>query len=205
MANTPSENAIAIGKQFWAKCAQLIEVYPHRPDNFSGDSEPVALGRQLKTLTTEVASAVCSNEHWEGSASVGKGNWTRVPWAAFFDSRETTSAQKGSIQSSISPVKIGLNVNGLGVAATEFKSNPESKRERSRPGFARRSRPTSNGRDSSMSLREMSRVSASERKLAAGYARGMVFERFVPLDELKANRDDLTERWCPAGDVHIMG
>lgn len=165
MANTPSENAIAIGKQFWAKCAQLIEVYPHRPDNFSGDSEPVALGRQLKTLTTEVASAVCSNEHWEGSASVGKGNWTRVPWAAFFDSRETTSAQKG-----VYPVihfscedRIGMRI-GLGVAATEFKSNPESKAQRSRTRFRKTLAPNFERRDSSMSLREMSRVSASERE-----------------------------------------
>ncbi|MDD4270373.1 MAG: DUF3578 domain-containing protein [Pirellulales bacterium] len=195
MANTPSENAIAIGKQFWAKCAQLIEVYPHRPDNFSGDSEPVALGRQLKTLTTEVASAVCSNEHWEGSASVGKGNWTRVPWAAFFDSRETTSAQKG-----VYPVihfscedRIGMRI-GLGVAATEFKSNPESKAREVSDQVSQDARAQlRTARFIDVVAGDEPRVSFGTGNLAAGYARGMVFERFVPLDELKANRDDLTE------------
>ena len=195
MSHTLNENAIAVGRQFWAKCAQLIEVYPNRPDNFSGDSEPVALGRQLKALTFEVASAVCANEHWHGSASVGKGNWTRVPWVAFFDSRETNSAQKG-----VYPVihfscedPIGIRI-GLGVAATEFKSDPEAKAREVSDQFSE------DARDRLRTARFIDVVAGNEPRiefgtgnLATGYARGMVFERFVPLDELKANPDDLTE------------
>lgn len=195
MSDTLDDNPIAIGTQFWAKCAQLIEVYPHRPDNFSGDSEPVAIGRQLKTLTTEVASAVCANEHWRGSASVGKGNWTRVPWVAFFDSRETTSAQKG-----VYPVihfscedPVGMRL-GLGVAATEFKSDPEAKAREVSDQFSEDTRDQlRTARFIDVVAGHEPRVAFGTGNLATGYARGMVFERFVPLDELKANPNDLTE------------
>lgn len=190
-----NDNAVAIGKQFWVKCAQLIEVYPHRPDTFSGDSEPVAIGRELKAMTTDIASAVCVSEHWQGNASVGKGNWTWVPWVAFFDSRETTSAQKG-----VYPVihfscedPIGMRL-GLGVAATEFKSNPEAKAQEVSDQFPEDVRDQLRGaRFIDVVAGNKPRIKFGTGNLATGYARGMVFERFVPLDELKANPDDLTE------------
>jgi hypothetical protein len=114
--------------EFWQNCARLIEVYPDRPEKYTGESEPVTIERQLKFQSADIAKALCSSEHWRGSASVGKGNWTNLPWVAFFDERESTSAQRG-----VYPVihlscdePVGMRL-GLGVAATEFKDNPEGK------------------------------------------------------------------------------
>ena len=36
-----------------------------------------------------------SYPHIKVKASVGQGNWARVPWIAFLDDRETESTQKG--------------------------------------------------------------------------------------------------------------
>ncbi|MFN9421165.1 MAG: MrcB family domain-containing protein [Pirellula sp.] len=115
-------------EEFWSACLLLLEKYPHRPEKFSGDSEAVRLVRRLRELAKTEANELCPNSYWKGDASVGKGNWTNVPWLAVFDERETTSAQKG-----VYPVfhfscdePVGIRI-GLGVAATEFKDDPEGK------------------------------------------------------------------------------
>lgn len=186
---------MATTTEFWRTCARLIEVYPDRPEKYSGDSEPVNLERQLKSQATDIARALCSNQHWRGSASVGKGNWTNLPWVAFFDERESTSAQNG-----VYPVihlscdePVGIRI-GLGVAATEFKGNPEAKAKQVHAELSDADRTQ---------LRQTKfidvvagaeqRVPMGTGKLAIGYSRGMIFERFVSLDELRTGADQLSE------------
>src|SRR5688572_5827153 len=63
--------------------------------------------------------------------SVGKGNWARVPWIAFFDSRETNSTQNGVFpvyffREDLAGVYLTLN-QGIGVLK-EKHGTPESRR-----------------------------------------------------------------------------
>ncbi len=134
-----SSSDIFEDQDFWSACELLLEKYPHRPERFSGDSDAVRLVRRLRELARTEANEICRNPHWKGDASVGKGNWTNVPWLAVFDERETKSAQKG-----VYPVvhfsceePVGIRI-GLGVAATEFKDDPEGKaRARSMDSYRR--------------------------------------------------------------------
>ncbi|MFO0914389.1 MAG: DUF3578 domain-containing protein [Pirellulales bacterium] len=181
--------------EFWKICARLIEVYPNRPEKLSADSEPVNLERQLKALAANVAQSLCDSEHWQTSASVGKGNWTNLPWVAFFDQRETTSAQSG-----VYPVihfscdaPVGLRL-GLGVAATEFKDNPEAKAKEVHATLLDADR-----RQLGQALfidvieGDQQRVKMGSGKLANGYSRGMIFERFIALNELQSGESQLTD------------
>jgi MoxR-like ATPase len=186
---------MSVETEFWQNCARLIEVYPDRPEKYTGESEPVTIERQLKLQAAAIAKALCNSEHWRGSASVGKGNWTNLPWVAFFDERESTSAQNGVYpvihMSCDEPVGMRL---GLGVAATEFQDNPEAKAKQVHEELS----------DQELAqLREahfidvvqgdQQRVPMGAGKLAIGYARGMIFERFVPLDELRTAASQLSD------------
>jgi hypothetical protein len=191
-------------KDFWSACQLLLEKYPHRPEKFSGDSDAVRLVRRLRELAKAEADELCPNSQWKGDASVGKGNWTNVPWLAVFDERETTSAQKG-----VYPVihfscdePVGIRI-GLGVAATEFKDDPEGK---AREVYGQLPSSTVKG------LRERgfsdviegigSRVSIGSGKLAGGYTRGMIFERFVTLDELRQKSTALPSAFAALLDAY---
>ncbi|MHB8899787.1 MAG: MrcB family domain-containing protein [Thermoguttaceae bacterium] len=194
VSDSLSDNSIALGRQFWQNCARLIEVYPNRPPVLSSEAEPALIRSQLQALTTSLASTLCENKHWRGNASVGLGNWTEVPWVAFFDERETTSAQKGVYPvihiSCDSPKGIRL---GLGVAATEFKDNPETKAREVSTQFSDRDREElRTAKFSDVVAGDRQRIQLGSGKLARGYARGMVFERFIPVDELKTAPDELT-------------
>jgi hypothetical protein len=179
-------------------CQLLLEKYPHRPERFSGDTEAHRLVRQLKEFAKTEADRLCPNNHWKSDASVGKGSWTNVPWLAIFDERESTSAQKG-----VYPVihfscdePVGIRI-GLGVAATEFKDDPEGK---AREVYGQIPSPTIEH------LRELgfsdvvqgigTRVSIGSGKLAGGYTRGMIFERFVELDEIRETSHSLTDAFA---------
>src|SRR4029453_16332997 len=80
---------------FWAGCAQLVELYPSRPPKISREAEVFRVSRQLGTMLERLAEALVPSAFWQATASVGQGQWADVPWCAVFDSRETTTAQKG--------------------------------------------------------------------------------------------------------------
>jgi len=113
-----NDDEVSQWAEFWAVCSRLLTIYPERPVGMSGDAEAKQLERQLKELGSELLPVLCENDHWMVEASVGKGKWASVPWVAFFDSRETTTAQKGVYPvihlSSEAPVGIRI---GLGIAA----------------------------------------------------------------------------------------
>jgi len=186
---------MTVDTEFWQNCARLIEVYPDRPEKYTGESEPVTIERQLKSQAAGIAKALCSGEHWRGSASVGKGNWTNLPWVAFFDERESTSAQKG-----VYPVihlscdePVGMRL-GLGVAATEFKDNPEGKAKEVHDELSDQDRAQlSDAHFIDVVEGDQQRVQLGTGKLAIGYARGMIFERYVPLDELRTGANQLSD------------
>ena len=174
---------------FWSACQLLLEIYPQRPQKLSGDSDAVRLARRLRESAKSEANEICPNLHWKGDASVGKGVWTNVPWLAIFDERETTSAQMG-----VYPVvhfsceePVGIRI-GLALAATEFKDDPEAKArevyDQIRPQGVKLLQ--SNGFTDVIQGSGI-RIPIGSGKLAEGYTRGMIFERFVTLDELRTN------------------
>ncbi len=188
-------------KDFWSACQLLLEKYPHRPKKLSGDSDAVRLVRRLRELAKTEADELCPNLHWKGDASVGKGNWTNVPWLAVFDERETTSAQKG-----VYPVvhfscdePVGIRI-GLGVAAIEFKDDPEGKAREVHGQLPMSTVERLRERGFSDVIQGIgARVSIGSGKLADGYTRGMIFERFVTLDELRQKSS-----WLPSAFAALL-
>jgi len=180
--------------EFWAVCSRLLTIYPERPAGMSGDAEAKQLERQLKELGSELLPVLCESDHWVVEASVGKGNWASVPWVAFFDSRETTSAQKGVYPvihlSSEAPVGIRI---GLGIAAKAYRGREDekaaavweelgdaSRRELTEAGFV----------DVVNGTTERTPIGSGDR--AKRYDKGMVFERFVEMEEMKRSPAELT-------------
>jgi hypothetical protein len=82
--------------EFWAICGRMLDVYPNRPLALSADTEPVRLRRELQVSLETLVRVLVPNSHWRVGASVGQGNWVTVPWCAVYDTRETTSAQRGT-------------------------------------------------------------------------------------------------------------
>jgi hypothetical protein len=85
-----------IAQEFWATCREMLDAYPRRPPTLSADSEPVQIRRRIQSTLGTLAGVLVSNPNWRSAASVGQGNWVTQPWCAVYDSRETTSAQKGT-------------------------------------------------------------------------------------------------------------
>ena len=194
MSEELAEPAFERCTEFWESCARLLAAYPNRPTTMSGDAEVKQLERQLKSLAEEMLPMLCENEFWIVDASVGKGNWASVPWVGIFDSRESTSAQRGVypvIHFSTSE-PIGIRV-GLGVSATEFKSEADEKAaEVSNEFSAEEHEKLVQANLLDVVAGEGSRVEIGSGNLAKKYARGMIFERFAPLDELKSTPLELT-------------
>ncbi len=158
------------------------------------DAEAKQLERQLKELGGELLPLLCPNEHWVVAASVGKGNWATVPWVAFFDSRQTTSAQKGVYPvihlSSENPVGIRI---GLGIAATAYRGREDEKAASVWEELGGESRQALIDASFIDVVRGASeRTSIGTGGLARRYDKGMVFERFVGLEELKRSPAELT-------------
>ncbi|MFK8114839.1 MAG: DUF3578 domain-containing protein [Rubripirellula sp.] len=189
-----NDDEVSQWAEFWAVCSRLLTIYPERPATMSGDAEAKQLERQLKELGGELLPELCENEHWLVDASVGKGNWAAVPWVAFFDTRETTTAQKGVYPvihlSSDDPV--GIRV-GLGIAAKAFRGREDEKAADvwEQLGGESRQQMTEAGFVDVISG-TTSRTSIGSGSLAKRYAKGMVFERFVDLEELKRHPAELT-------------
>lgn len=189
-----SENATDRWNAFWDACSRLLAVYPERPTGMNGDAEAKQLERRLRELANELLPLLCENEHWLAEASVGKGNWAAVPWVAFFDRRETTSAQKG-----VYPVihfsceePIGIRI-GLGIAATAYRGREDEKAAAVRDELGEQIRQlmweaafvdvvSGNG----------VRTPIGSGGLARRYEKGMVFERFVDFEQLKRSPAELT-------------
>ncbi len=188
------EDEITGWAKFWATCTRLLTTYPDRPATMSGESEAKKLESRLKMLAEEMLPLLCESEYWLADASVGKGNWAAVPWVAIFDSRESSSAQKGVYPViHFSPEEpVGIRI-GLGVAATEFKSQANEKAAEVHSELSTEERQEL---ESAGFLDVVDgdgvRVEMGTGNLAKKYARGMILERFVPFDELKATPRELT-------------
>ncbi len=188
------EPSIQVLQEFWSTCAELIRIFPDKPERFSGDTEAVRLVRTLKKMIATAAEELAPNEFWLGDAAVGKGNWARVPWVALFDTRETKSAQRGVYPvihlSCESPQ--GLRI-GLGVAATEFKGRLEEKAVEVRDQMSASSISNMGNLFNDATLGTEERIEIGSTNLAKGYSKGMVFERFFTLEELNQPSADLTK------------
>ncbi len=194
MSSDLSDDLISKWAEFWAVCSRLLTIYPDRPAAMSGDAEASELGRQLKSRGSELLPVLCANEHWVVDGSVGKGKWATVPWVAFFDSRETTSAQKGVYPvihfSAETPVGIRI---GLGVAATAFRGRADEKAAAVWEELGEQSRTEladAGFVDVVSGTSQRTPIGSGDH--ARRYDKGMVFERFVDLDELKQSPAEST-------------
>jgi hypothetical protein len=74
---------------------QLMEIYPDRRSKpFGTDQELWAIISRLQERLSSLP-AVTSRKSVRVTWSVGQGNWARVPWLAFLDSRVTDTTQRG--------------------------------------------------------------------------------------------------------------
>lgn len=73
----------------------LAEYEDARQQQPFGRESPI--WRQFEELTSllNASDAVASRSTLSASWSAGRGNWARVPWIAFLDSRETTTTTRG--------------------------------------------------------------------------------------------------------------
>jgi 5-methylcytosine-specific restriction protein B len=65
-----------------------------KKESFGNQSPMYQRFRRLESMFAKTAP-VSSRSTLKASASPGQGNWSKVPWIAFLDNRETTSTQKG--------------------------------------------------------------------------------------------------------------
>ncbi len=192
--NELSEEEVTSWGEFWATCARLLAIYPDRPAAMSGETEAKQLERQLKMLAEERLPLLCESDYWLVDASVGKGNRASGPWVAIFDSRESTSAQQGVyLLIHLSPQDpIGVRI-GLGVSVTAFKSQADEKAAEVHSEMLQEEREElSNVGFVDIVEGDGPRVEMGTGNLAKKYARGMLFERFVSLDELTSTPRELT-------------
>lgn len=180
--------------KFWQLCSDLLDAYPNRPAKLTRDSAPKKIEIQLKRQAEGILPVLCASDHWRADASVGKGNWASVPWVAIFDSRESISAQQGVYPViHLSPAEpIGIRV-GLGVSATEFKSQADEKASDvyRKLTVAEREELSDRGFTDVINTSD-DRIKIGSGKLARKYAQGMIFERFVPVDQLRSNPEEIT-------------
>lgn len=189
-----NDDEISQWAEFWAVCTRLLTIYPERPANISGDAEAKQLERQLKLLGSELMPVLCESDYWLVDASVGKGNWAAVPWVAFFDTRESRSAQHGVYPvihlSSTDPVGIRI---GLGISAVDFRGREDEKAEAVWEEIG------AEGRQQLFDAGFIDVVHGNTDRTAIGtgdrarrYDKSMIFERFVMFDELKRSSAELT-------------
>ena len=188
MISTP-ENRARIAKEFWNACLEMLEAYPHRPPALSADSEPVQIRRRIQTSLAALASVLLPNPNWRSAASVGQGNWAATPWSAVFDSRVTTSAQKGTYPVIHFLSDAGQLRLGWGVSWTEY--GPEGQQQRANEV----ARTLTESELSALQSRSFHIVQHSDMPTIPEHATesGMVVWKMVPRSVLEAATDELTE------------
>lgn len=186
---------MASSPDLWQKCARLIQIYPDRPPRLTADTELMRLQQELNSEAAEFANTLCPNQHWKANASVGLGNWAEVPWIAIFDVRESTSAQSGVypvLHFSCDEV-VGMRI-GLGVSVSEFRDNLADKAKEVHAEFSDGDRnQLRRAQFIDVVAGTEERVTFGSGRRAVDYARGMIFERFVSLQDLQTSGDQLTD------------
>ncbi len=138
-----AENTSDVSHEFAKLLTNFLNCYGEkRSGPFAVDEE---LGASIKGLKTwlENTDAVADRPTLSVKISVGQGGWTKTPWVALLDSRETTSTQRGRyvvflIAEDLSTTYLTLNqgmtglVSGLGQrgAVSEMHRVAHEARER---------------------------------------------------------------------------
>lgn len=90
-----AEDELEASSEFAKRLSHFLKIFGEKRDGaFSIDAELGAAMKDLKSWLEE-APAVISRPTIGVKISVGQGGWTKTPWIAFLDSRETTSTQRG--------------------------------------------------------------------------------------------------------------
>lgn len=78
------------------KIEYILEEYHKAKDSlpYGRNNNMAKTFEELQAIFSKLQS-VMSREHIKVKASYGKGKWSRVPWIAFMDDRETKSTQRG--------------------------------------------------------------------------------------------------------------
>lgn len=177
---------------FWQTCAEFLLAYPQRPATLRGDSVPKQLINRLQQQAINWLTSTIPSPHWKLDASIGIGNWAAIPWLAVFDTRETSSAQQGTypVIHFSAETPIGIRI-GWGVSVTEFGNRSDARAtEIFRELLDEEHRQLSESNfvvvvPNNRQAERESRVEISGSKLAERYAKGMLVERFISLEELQ--------------------
>ena len=83
-------------KEFGARLSEFLRCYGEkRSGSFGVDDELGAAMRKLQSWL-EAVPAVSKRPTIRIKVSVGQGGWTKTPWIALLDTRETTTTQRGT-------------------------------------------------------------------------------------------------------------
>lgn len=186
-------------------CADFLHAYPNKDVSFSSNAPQFRSAKRVEAELHAVASRLVANRHWKTRVSCGQGNWTNVPWAAVFDTRETSKASEGvypvihfllTAQDGTPQNVPGLRL-GLNVAVSQYTGNSRERRVLEVASELQRANdaapelaPFWIATDST--ARPTARPKGG---LAKDYYEGMILEEFLSVDALRENpgrlEDDL--------------
>jgi MrcB-like, N-terminal domain len=114
------ETSDAHGDEIGARLARFLELYESaRQERFGGEPEAWEALRQAGTALEERLARILPQARVK--ASVGQGNWARVPWIAVLDPRETNSTQHGTYPVILIPEDLSGVYLTLAQGVTELK------------------------------------------------------------------------------------
>ncbi|HEY1307280.1 MAG TPA: DUF3578 domain-containing protein [Vicinamibacterales bacterium] len=182
------EDRARMAREVWDLCAKMLDGYPRRPPTLSADAEPVRLRRRLQTLLDALASVLVANHHWRAAASVGQGNWATRPWFAVYDSRATTSAQRGAYAlGHFRTEGTALLLIGWGVSWTEYRADSQRRAAEIVKTLTDSERAALRGRQ--LHLAE----SANRATIPGDDDEGMIAAKLIPRSALNGDTTEITE------------
>ena len=179
---------------FARDCSQVLHDYPNRPPSRSNEDPVFILIRDLGSKLERIAQRLVPNEHWQGKASSGSGDWAFTPWIAVFDTRVTQGASEGEYpvihflfnQEEGSPQGPGIRL-GLGISTNYFRGDSRSSKvlqvARDLDGLIENQELQGFWFADSSAPRP-TRAPSDRASLGYGYYEGMIMEKFIGVEDL---------------------
>jgi len=173
----------------WPLCAEFIETYADRPPRISKETIQYNLIKEIEQKISMLASTLVPNANWITDSSIGKGNWATIPWLAIYDRRQTDSPRKGVYPVvhllSSSPPAVRF---GIGISVTEFKNRLQQRAVEvlNEIPLLHRTALRERGFRSDYDDQD-GRNADSQSGIGAKYDEGMVLQKLIQLDTLRAD------------------
>ena len=95
MSSEHNTKEFAAANVLFEQCARFLDIFRDHPAKFTADCKQVNLAHEIEVELEKTATQLVPSENWRGDSSCGLGNWSRTPWAAVYDVRETDKASDG--------------------------------------------------------------------------------------------------------------